>query len=132
MILEPDKRNQALPLPVVLISTISKNGIRNAAPWSCVMPILRPLDLVVIASWLKRDTLDNIRQTGEFVINVQPVEVADEVMICARNFPPEVDEFEMAGLTARPPPGSSRLESKAAWRGWNAGSKRKFCETNTP
>jgi flavin reductase (DIM6/NTAB) family NADH-FMN oxidoreductase RutF len=102
MILEPDKRNQVLPLPVVLISTISKDGTRNAAPWSCVMPILRPLDLVVIASWLKRDTLDNIRQTGEFVINVPPAEMADEVMICAKNFSPEVDEFEMAGLKARP------------------------------
>jgi flavin reductase (DIM6/NTAB) family NADH-FMN oxidoreductase RutF len=110
MILEPDKRNQVLPLPVVLISTISKDGIRNAAPWSCIMPILRPLDLVVIASWLKRDTLENIRQTGEFVINVPHEEMADEVMICARSFSPEVDEFEMAGLKAKPsakvkPPG---------------------------
>jgi flavin reductase (DIM6/NTAB) family NADH-FMN oxidoreductase RutF len=117
MILEPDKRNQVLPLPVVLISTVSKDGIRNAAPWSCVMPILRPLDLVIIASWLKRDTLDNIRQTGEFVINVPPVEMADEVMICARNFPPEIDEFEMAGLKARPsakikPPG---IDGCLAW-----------------
>jgi flavin reductase (DIM6/NTAB) family NADH-FMN oxidoreductase RutF len=117
MILEPDKRNQVLPLPVVLISTVSKGGIRNAAPWSCVMPILRPLDLVIIASWLKRDTLDNIRQTGEFVINVPPVEMADEVMICARNFPPEIDEFEMAGLKARPsakikPPG---IDGCLAW-----------------
>ncbi len=117
MILEPEKRNQVLPLPVVLISTVSKDGIRNAAPWSCVMPILRPLDLVVIASWLKRDTLDNIRQTGEFVINVPPAEMADEVMICAKNFPPEVDEFEMAGLKARPsarikPPG---IDGCLAW-----------------
>lgn len=117
MILEPDKRSQVIPLPVVLISTISKDGIRNAAPWSCVMPILRPLDLVVIASWLKRDTLDNIRQTGEFVINVTPVEMANEVMICAQNFAPEVDEFEMAGLKAKPsskvkPPG---IEGSLAW-----------------
>jgi len=117
MILEPDKRNQVLPLPVVLISTVSKDGIRNAAPWSCVMPILRPLDLVIIASWLKRDTLDNIRQTGEFVINVPPVEMVDEVMVCAKNFAPEVDEFEMAGLKARPsvrirPPG---IDGCLAW-----------------
>jgi len=81
------------------------------------MPILRPLDLVVIASWLKRDTLDNIRQTGEFVINVIPAEMVNEVMICAKNFAPEVDEFEMAGLKARPsskvkPPG---IEGSLAW-----------------
>jgi len=117
MILEPDKRSQVLPLPVVLISTISKDGIRNAAPWSCIMPIQRPLDLVIIASWLKRDTLDNIRQTGEFVINVPPAGMEDAVMICARSFQPEVDEFEMAGLKARPsnrikPPG---IEGCLAW-----------------
>jgi flavin reductase (DIM6/NTAB) family NADH-FMN oxidoreductase RutF len=117
MILEPDKRNMVMPLPVVLISTISKEGIRNAAPWSCVMPILRPLDLVIIASWLKRDTLDNIRQTGEFVINVPPAEMAGRAMVCARNYPPEVDEFEMAGLKPRPsanvkPPG---IEGCLAW-----------------
>jgi flavin reductase (DIM6/NTAB) family NADH-FMN oxidoreductase RutF len=75
MILEPEKRNQVLPLPVVLVSTVSAEGIRNAAPWSCIMPILRPLDLVILASWLRRDTLDNIRQTGEFVVNVPTVDM---------------------------------------------------------
>ena len=39
-----------MPLPVVLISTISKGGVHNAAPWSCVTPILRPLDEVLIAT----------------------------------------------------------------------------------
>jgi len=117
MILAPEKRSQVLPLPVVLISTISNDGIRNAAPWSCVMPILRPLDLVIIASWLKRDTLNNIRQTGEFVLNVMPVEMADEVMICSENFAPEIDEFEMAGLKPKPsskvkPPG---IDGSLAW-----------------
>lgn len=101
MILEPEKRNQVLPLPVVLISTVSKQGIRNAAPWSCIMPILRPLDLMILASWLGRDTLDNIRQTGEFVVNVPTVDMLEEVIVCARNYPPEVDEFEMAKLEAK-------------------------------
>ena len=91
-----------MPLPVVLISTISKDGVHNAAPWSCVTPVLRPLDEVLIASWLKRDTLENIRQTGEFVINVPPAGMEEAVMICAKNFPPEVDEFKEAGLKARP------------------------------
>jgi len=102
MILKPNQRSQIMPLPVVLISTISKDGVHNAAPWSCVTPILRPLDEVLIASWLKRDTLENIRQTGEFVINVPPAGMEEAVMICARNFPPEIDEFEEAGLAARP------------------------------
>ena len=91
-----------MPLPVVLISTLPSDGVRNAAPWSCVTPVLRPLEEILIASWLERDTLENIRQTGEFVINVPPSGMEEAVMICARNFPPEVDEFEKAGLQVRP------------------------------
>jgi flavin reductase (DIM6/NTAB) family NADH-FMN oxidoreductase RutF len=102
MILKPSQRGQIMPLPVVLISTISKDGVHNAAPWSCVTPILRPLDEVLIASWLQRDTLENIRQTGEFVINVPPAGMEEAVMVCAKNFPPEVDELEKAGLQPRP------------------------------
>ncbi|MDQ1262146.1 MAG: hypothetical protein QG575_1327 [Euryarchaeota archaeon] len=106
-----------MPLPVVLISTISSGGVRNAAPWSCVTPVLRPLDEVLIASWLVRDTLENIRQTGEFVINVPPAGMEEAIMICAKNFPPEVDELEKAGLVPRKsvavkPPG---IEGCLAW-----------------
>ena len=102
MILKPNQRGQIMPLPVVLISTISRGGVCNAAPWSCVTPVLRPLEEILIASWLKRDTLENIRQTGEFVINVPPAGMEEAVMICAKNFPPEEDELEKAGLTPRP------------------------------
>jgi flavin reductase (DIM6/NTAB) family NADH-FMN oxidoreductase RutF len=102
---------------VVLISTISEDGVRNAAPWSCVIPILRPLEEILLASWLRRDTLENIRQTGEFVINVPPSGMEEAVMICARSYPPEIDEFEMAGLQPRSsirvkPPG---IEGCLAW-----------------
>ncbi|WP_269849227.1 flavin reductase family protein [Methanosarcina horonobensis] len=101
MKLKPNKREQIFPLPVALISTISNQGVRNAAPWSNITPILRPLDEVLLASWLKRDTLTNIRETGEFVINIPPVGMEEVVMVCSRNYPPEVDEFEMAGLKPR-------------------------------
>jgi flavin reductase (DIM6/NTAB) family NADH-FMN oxidoreductase RutF len=102
VILKPNQRENILPLPVALISTVSKEGVRNAAPWSNITPILRPLDEIVLASWIKRDTLENIRQTGEFVVNIPSVGMEDAVMICARNYPREVDEFVEAGLTSRP------------------------------
>lgn len=98
MKLKPSKREQIFSLPVALISTISKEGIRNAAPWSNITPILRPLEEVVLASWLKRDTLTNIRETGEFVINIPTVGMEEAVMVCSRNYSPEVDEFKIAGL----------------------------------
>lgn len=102
MILKPFKREAYLPLPVTFISTVSEAGIRNVAPYSCVMPVLRPLDLVCLASALKRDTLDNIRATGEFVINLAGVVMADKVIPTARYSPPEADEFLLAGLTEKP------------------------------
>jgi flavin reductase (DIM6/NTAB) family NADH-FMN oxidoreductase RutF len=117
MILNPNQREQILPMPVVLISTLSADGVRNIAPWSNFTPILRPLEEVVLASWLKRDTLENIRKTGEFVVNIPKAGMEDSVMITARNFPPEVDEFIEAGLLPRPsakvrPPG---IEGCLAW-----------------
>ncbi len=102
MILKPFLREGVMPLPVTFISTISSNNIRNIAPWSCIMPILRPLDLICLASAKKRDTLQNIRDTGEFVVNMATEEMADKVIPLAKNLPPEVDEFEYAGIEEKP------------------------------
>jgi len=117
MILKPNQREQIFPLPVLFVSTVSRDGVRNVAPWSCVTPILRPLEEVLLASWLKRDTLENIRQTGEFVLSVPPAGMEEAVMITARNYPPEVDEFVEASLKPHPsakvkPPG---VEGCLAW-----------------
>ncbi len=110
MIVKPFKREAYLPLPVTFLSTLSPAGIRNIAPYSCIMPVLRPLDLICLASALKRDTLNNIRATGEFVVNLAGVALADKVIPTARYSPPEADEFLLAGLEEKPsvqikPPG---------------------------
>jgi flavin reductase (DIM6/NTAB) family NADH-FMN oxidoreductase RutF len=102
MIFKPFMREGFMPLPVTFISTISLNGVRNIAPWSCVMPVLRPLDLILAASAKKRDTLRNIRETGEFVLNLAGTNMADKVIPTARHSPPEEDEFETAGLGEKP------------------------------
>ena len=102
MLFKPFMREGFMPLPVTFISTVSGDGIRNIAPWSCVMPVLRPLDLVLAASAKKRDTLNNIRETGEFVLNLAGADLADRVMPTARFSPPEADEFVLAGLEAKP------------------------------
>jgi len=103
--IKPEMFKKLIPLPVTVITTIDAVGRTNAAPYSCVMPILRPLDVVTIASALPRDTLRNIRETGEFVINVIGRPRFKEAMHTARNYPPGVNELEAAGL-----------ESKASFR----------------
>ena len=102
MLFRPSLREGFIPLPVTLISTKSGNGIRNIAPYSCIMPILRPLDLITLASARKRDTLNNIRETEDFVVNLIGTDLAGAVMPTARFSPPDVDEFELAGLSEKP------------------------------
>lgn len=102
MELKPFKRESLIPLPVTFISTVSKSGVRNIAPYSCVTTILRPFDLVSVATAKRRDTLDNIRETGEFVINMPGANMADKVIPTAKFLPPEADEFEFAGIEEKP------------------------------
>ena len=102
MIFKPFMREGFMPLPVAFISSLSRDGIRNIAPYSCIMPVLRPLDLICLASAEKRDTLVNIRNTEEFVVNLVGQDFTEKVIPTARYSSPEEDEFELAGLCPRP------------------------------
>jgi len=117
MELAPEMFKRFLPLPVTVITTIDSKGIPNAAPYSCVMPILRPYPLIALASAIPRDTLRNIRKTGEFVVNVIGRPVFREAMKCAKAYPPEVNELEQADLETIPsrkvaPP---RIKAAVGW-----------------
>lgn len=98
MMFKPSQRGGFFPLPVAFLSTVSATGVRNIAPYGCVMPVLRPLDLIAVASAHRRDTLGNIRETGEFVVNLVGSDFADKVMPTARFSPPDADEFALAGI----------------------------------
>lgn len=117
MELAPEMFKRFLPLPVTVITTTDAGGIPNAAPYSCVMPILRPYPLIALASALPRDTLRNIRETGEFVVNVIGRPAFKDAMKCARDYPPEVNELEEAGLETLPSKRVAAPRIKAAI-GW--------------
>ncbi len=102
MLFKPFMREGFMPLPVAFISSISKSGIRNIAPYSCIMPVLRPLDLICLASARRRDTLDNILETRQFVVNLPGVDLTDKVVPTAKYSSPEIDEFEVADLKEKP------------------------------
>jgi flavin reductase (DIM6/NTAB) family NADH-FMN oxidoreductase RutF len=97
------KRESIIPLPVTFISTISQEGVGNVAPYSCLMPVLRPFDLICVATaGTMRDTFDNIKSQKEFVINLPGAEMAGKVIPTAKFVPPEVNEFELAELEEKP------------------------------
>jgi len=97
-----------VPRPIAFVSTVSPDGIRNLAPFSfftaisanppviCFCPMIRGED----AS--RKDTLRNIEAVREFVVNVVSEEFAAQMNVCSTEFPPDVDEFEVSGLTPIP------------------------------
>jgi len=49
-----------------------------------------------------KDTLNNIEETGEFVVNIVSLSLSNTMFESSKNHPPEADEFEKAGLTPAP------------------------------
>jgi flavin reductase (DIM6/NTAB) family NADH-FMN oxidoreductase RutF len=98
-----------VPRPIALVSTVDGKGIANLAPFSffsgvgsapptvLFCPALRPADSE--GPGQQKDTLRNVEQTGEFVVNVVSEAIAARTNATAAEVPPEVDEFELAGLT---------------------------------
>ncbi|WP_066061688.1 flavin reductase family protein [Neobacillus soli] len=94
-----------LPRPIAFVSTMDRKGTANAAPFSfftaicadpmliCFSPMRRGTD------GAKKDTLVNIENTRQFVINIVSEGMASKMNDCAIEFPTDVDEIEEVGLT---------------------------------
>lgn len=95
------------PRPIALATTIDTKGVVNAAPFSFFNAFSDDppaLAMGVNSNDLQpaKDTARNIRETGEFVVNLVDQAIAPKMNICAIDFPPDVDELKEAGLTAVP------------------------------
>ncbi len=130
MLFKPFMRENFIPLPIVFVSTISKDGIRNIAPYSCIMPVLRPLTYVCLASAPKRDTLRNIRETGEFVVNLVGTDFVEKVIPTAMHSPFEADEFEIAGLEEKPSETINAPGIKGAYAWLECTMHKEYAESN--
>ena len=96
-----------IPRPIALVTSRSADGHDNAAPFSFfnVMaeePPIVVLGLGVAASGGAKDTTNNIRDTGEFVVHLVDEPLALAMNLCAVDFPPEVSEIEVAKLELLP------------------------------
>lgn len=93
------------PRPIGWISTLSKDGIANLAPYSFFNGIQDEPPMVMFsASGFKADTtalkdsLVNIRDTGEFCVNIVSDALKDAMNVTSEHYPHGTDEFEQAGL----------------------------------
>lgn len=87
-----------VPRPIAWVSTLSSDGIANLAPHS-YFNMMSSVPLIVhFTSTGVKDTLTNSRLTGEFVVNIVPHRLVEQMNLTAANFPPGEDEFGWAKL----------------------------------
>ena len=117
MFYEPEKNNHGLahdpfkscvvPRPIGWISTVGADGVANLAPYSQFQNLTFDPPYVMFAANQKtdgrrKDSVVNAEQSGEFVHNMATYDLREAVNLSAQQVPPEVDEFELAGVTKAP------------------------------
>lgn len=90
------------PRPIGWISSLSRDGVRNLAPYSFFNAFNYIPPIVGFASIGAKDTLRNVQETGEFVWNLATRPLAEAMNASCAAVAPEVDEFALAGLNAMP------------------------------
>jgi flavin reductase (DIM6/NTAB) family NADH-FMN oxidoreductase RutF len=93
------------PRPIGWISTRSKAGLNNLAPYSFFNAFNYTPPIVGFCSIGHKDSVRNVQETGEFAWNLVTRPLAEAMNQSCAAVPPEVSEFDLAGLT----PVASRL-----------------------
>jgi flavin reductase (DIM6/NTAB) family NADH-FMN oxidoreductase RutF len=106
--------NSVAPRPIAWVSTMSASGAHNLAPFSffnCVCvdppllafaPGLRPSKRTEVSHGEAKDTLRNVRETREFVVNVVTYELHEAMNLTSGEYDSSVNEFELAKVTPQP------------------------------
>jgi flavin reductase (DIM6/NTAB) family NADH-FMN oxidoreductase RutF len=96
-----------VPRPIALVSTISQDGHTNLAPFSFFngvssSPPCLAISIAALPDGGVKDTLSNIEQTGEFVVNTVPHWLAGPVTYASERFPYGTSEIDKTRLTPLP------------------------------
>ena len=96
-----------VPRPIAWVVTLDLHGALNAAPFSFFNVFSQDPPVVCIGIGGRapgdiKDTGNNIRTTGQFVVNLVSVETASQMNVTAIDFPSQIDELSEAGLTTLP------------------------------
>ena len=94
------------PRPIAWVSTINAEGVSNLAPYSFYNAVAGfPPTIMFSVSYRRRepkekDTLRNVKETGEFVSHIVDAGMAEAMIETSAEFPYETSEFEQVGLNA--------------------------------
>ncbi len=95
-----------VPRPIAWVSTLSKDGVPNLAPFSYFSGITSTPPLVSIAAGrrhgARKDTTNNASSTRELVINIVTEAQLDNMVRTSGEYPPELDEIALVGVTPLP------------------------------
>ena len=91
-----------MPRPIGWISTISKSGVANLAPYSFFNAVSDTPPFVVFGSAPRKDSQRNIEETGEFVCSIVSWDQREAMNASSATVGSEVDEFALAGLEKEP------------------------------
>ncbi|MCU0911034.1 MAG: flavin reductase family protein [Rhodobacteraceae bacterium] len=95
------------PRPIALVSTIDAEGRHNAAPMSFFNVFSHEPPILILGIQPRedgsaKDTVANLRRSGEFVVHMVDMAIARAMLVTGRDLPPGEDEIALAGLTAVP------------------------------
>ncbi|MFF3504535.1 flavin reductase family protein [Streptomyces sp. NPDC003247] len=92
-----------VPRPIAWVSTLSADGrTANLAPHSFFTVACTDPPIVQFTSVGRKDSLRNIEATGEFVVNLAPEPLLEQINASAVDFPAETDEFDAVGIEREP------------------------------
>lgn len=93
-----------IPRPVAFVTTLSKEGVLNAAPYSYFNIVAANPPMVSISvqrkQGVQKDTSRNAVETGSFVVHISDESYIQQINQTAANLPPDESEVALAGLTA--------------------------------
>ena len=95
------------PRPIAWLTTLSSDGVRNAAPYSFFNMMGSEPPLVAVGLMRRpdgshKDSARNVLDTGEFVVNlVSEIDAPDMNLTCI-DAPPDFDELDAANLATEP------------------------------
>ncbi|WP_079525324.1 flavin reductase family protein [Halobacillus hunanensis] len=96
-------KGAVVPRPIAWVSSISSKGDQNLAPFSFfTVASMNPITLCfsVGAEGRTKDTLVNIRETGQFVVNIVSESLANQMYESSKAYDYQEDEFKKTGLKA--------------------------------